>query len=89
MSHFMTLLIVKFTRRAKNGLKFISPYRKWSIGDTVSCLLSVDGDVSFWLNGQDLGVGLRGIDTNLDWYPAVSLSLEQQCRVNFGHDPFL
>eukprot|EP00795_Rhopilema_esculentum_P004910 gene4910-21245_t len=63
--------------------------KKWSIGDTVSCLLSVNGDASFWLNGQDLGTGLKNIDMSLDWYPAVSLSLDQQCKVNFGGEHFL
>ena len=69
--------------------KLSSSNRGWAVGDTLSCLLSVDGQVSFWLNGEDLGVAVEYLDTRLRWYPAASLSLDQQCRMNFGGEPFV
>lgn len=55
----------------------------WQIGDVVSVLLSWKGDISFWLNGKDLGVARRGVDTSKLWYPAASLSVDQQCSFIF------
>ncbi|XP_013412358.1 RING finger and SPRY domain-containing protein 1-like [Lingula anatina] len=61
---------------------------EWSDGDMISCCLSRDGQVSFWLNGKDLGVAFTGLDLSKIWFPAVSVSTEQQVRVNFGSSPF-
>eukprot|EP00794_Sanderia_malayensis_P008043 gene8043-8906_t len=63
--------------------------RNWKVGDTVSCLLSFHGDVSFWLNGQDLGIAAMKLDTSKHWHPAVSLSLDQHCRTIFNTKNFM
>ena len=61
----------------------------WAANDIVSCLLSWDGDIEFWLNGVSLGVAFENINTELDYYPAVSLAMDQHCSFNFGGDqPF-
>ncbi|XP_070540294.1 uncharacterized protein [Ptychodera flava] len=61
---------------------------EWRDGDIVSCLLCSDGSLSFWLNGVDCGVAFRDIDLGEAWYPACSLSTDQQIRFNFGATPF-
>ena len=62
---------------------------QWVAGDIVSCLFSWYGDVSFWLNGVDLGVAFRNMNPHLDYFPAASLAMQQHCRFNFGGDkPF-
>jgi len=55
----------------------------WQIGDVLSVLLSWSGVVSFWLNGKDLGAALKNVDTSKHWYPAASLSIDQQCSFIF------
>ena len=62
---------------------------QWVANDIVSCLFSWYGEVSFWLNGIDLGVAFSNMNPHLDYYPAVSLAMQQHCRFNFGGDkPF-
>lgn len=56
----------------------------WAVNDVVSCLFSWDGDVSFWLNGVDLGVAFQNLSTELDYYPAASLAMDQHCSFSFG-----
>ena len=61
----------------------------WTANDVISCLFSWEGDVSFWLNGVDLGVAFENMNPELDYYPAVSLAMDQHCCFNFGGDkPF-
>ena len=62
--------------------------REWVEGDTLSCLMSWTGDVSFWLGGVSQGVAFKAMNMNSNWYPAVSLAMDQQCVFNFGSKPF-
>ena len=55
----------------KNGLE-----KKWKAGDTVGCLLNLDaGEISFMLQGRDLGVAFRGVHASdkLKIYPCATL----------------
>jgi hypothetical protein len=60
----------------------------WEEGNVVSCLLYSIGAIAYWLNGEDLGIAFTGLELNEAWYPALSLSSEQECIVNFGDSPF-
>jgi len=62
--------------------------REWSYGDVLSCLFSWNGEVSFWLNGVDMGVAFRGLNPGVNWYPAASIAMDQHCSFNFGSKPF-
>ena len=62
--------------------------REWSYGDVLSCLFSWSGEVSFWLNGVDMGVAFRGLNPGVNWYPAASIAMDQHCSFNFGSKPF-
>ncbi|RDD40548.1 RING finger and SPRY domain-containing protein 1 [Trichoplax sp. H2] len=57
--------------------------REWKEGDIISCLLSSSGDISYWHNGNNLGIAFSNIDLSHNWYPGASLSTEQQCIFNF------
>ncbi|XP_066278423.1 uncharacterized protein [Branchiostoma lanceolatum] len=61
---------------------------EWHSADIVSCLLYSNGNVCFWLNGVNMGIAYRGLDMTQQWYPAASLSTEQQILFNFGIQPF-
>ncbi|XP_035674331.1 uncharacterized protein LOC118414406 [Branchiostoma floridae] len=61
---------------------------EWHSADIVSCLLYSNGNVCFWLNGVNMGIAYRGLDMAQEWYPAASLSTEQQILFNFGIQPF-
>ena len=54
----------------------------------LSCLFSWNGEVSYWLNGVDMGVAFRGLNTGVNWYPAASVAMDQTCSFNFGDKPF-
>ena len=62
--------------------------REWSNGDVLSCLFSWNGEVSFWLNGVDMGVAFRELNPLVNWYPAASIAMDQHCCFNFGGKPF-
>ena len=62
--------------------------KEWSSGDVLSCLFSWNGEVSYWLNGVDMGVAFRGLNTGVNWYPAASVAMDQTCCFNFGDKPF-
>ncbi|XP_015759661.1 PREDICTED: uncharacterized protein LOC107338925, partial [Acropora digitifera] len=62
--------------------------KEWSSGDVLSCLFSWNGEVSYWLNGVDMGVAFRGLNTGVNWYPAASVAMDQTCSFNFGDKPF-
>ena len=51
----------------------------------------IDLDLSemrFARNGKDLGTAFVDFDTNLEWFPALSMAGEQQVQVRFGHCPY-
>eukprot|EP01135_Chromosphaera_perkinsii_P002552 Nk52_evm68s224 gene=Nk52_evmTU68s224 len=62
---------------------------EWKKGDIVSCLFDVTkGEISFWLNGVDLGVAFTNVDNTKRWHPAVSVANQQQCRFRFSKEMF-
>lgn len=63
--------------------------KKWAVNDIVSCLFSWDGEVSFWLNGENLGVAFENMNPEIEHYPGASLAMDQHCCFNFGGEkPF-
>lgn len=62
--------------------------KEWGYGDVLSCLFSWSGEVSYWLNGVDMGVAFRGLNPGVNWYPAASVAMDQTCSFNFGDKPF-
>eukprot|EP00123_Amoebidium_parasiticum_P017132 comp23721_c0_seq1/m.40852 comp23721_c0_seq1/g.40852 ORF comp23721_c0_seq1/g.40852 comp23721_c0_seq1/m.40852 type:complete len:1427 (-) comp23721_c0_seq1:80-4360(-) len=64
--------------------------KEWREGDIVTVLMDVEAaTISFRLNGQDLGIAFRDVDTKKRWYPALSLATGQHCSFNFGSTPFI
>ncbi|XP_074658743.1 uncharacterized protein LOC141911653 [Tubulanus polymorphus] len=61
---------------------------KWNKGAVIGCLLTKTGDVSYTQNGIPLGIAFQDIDMNKKWFPAVSLSTDQQVTFNFGAAEF-
>lgn len=61
---------------------------EWQVGDVVSCLMDRHGNASFWLRGINMGVAFQDLDLNRGWYPACSLSTDQQIKFNFGDSQF-
>ncbi|XP_071492443.1 uncharacterized protein [Diadema antillarum] len=61
---------------------------EWQVGDVVSCLMDHRGNASFWLRGGNMGEAFQGLDLSEKWFPACSLSTDQQVRFNFGDSPF-
>ncbi|GIL98251.1 hypothetical protein Vretimale_3653 [Volvox reticuliferus] len=63
----------------------------WATGDVIGCCLDLDrGEATFYRNGRSLGVAFTGIRTmqpNLAYFPAVSLSYSERCELNFGAQP--
>ncbi|GLI58788.1 hypothetical protein VaNZ11_000546 [Volvox africanus] len=63
----------------------------WAAGDVIGCCLDLDrGEATFYRNGRSLGVAFTGIRTmqpNLAYFPAVSLSYSERCQLNFGAQP--
>ncbi|KAI8079435.1 SPRY domain-containing protein [Thamnidium elegans] len=58
---------------------------KWAEGDIITCTIDMDlGEISYYKNGQDMGVAFYGISISCVWYPAISLSTGQQCKFQFG-----
>eukprot|EP01114_Cavostelium_apophysatum_P002000 TRINITY_DN11753_c0_g2_i1.p1 TRINITY_DN11753_c0_g2~~TRINITY_DN11753_c0_g2_i1.p1 ORF type:complete len:1133 (-),score=301.10 TRINITY_DN11753_c0_g2_i1:30-3428(-) len=67
------------------------PYgtKKWKVGDVVGCYLNLDGkSMSFSLNGENFGVAFSNVGAAEGLFAAVSASMKQQCRFNFGQTPF-
>ncbi|KAJ7543067.1 hypothetical protein O6H91_09G024000 [Diphasiastrum complanatum] len=77
--------------------------RKWSVsnehygqpwipGDVIGCCIDLEiGQISFHRNGISLGVafeGVRKLDANQGYFPAISLSHGERCELNFGKTPF-
>ncbi|ORZ37805.1 hypothetical protein BCR44DRAFT_73254 [Catenaria anguillulae PL171] len=81
-------------RRAWHGLIAHAegiPYgQAWKVGDVIGCCLDLDaGNIEYFHNGVSMGVAFRNINMGEVWYPALSLSAAQGCRVRFGnaYDP--
>lgn len=57
----------------------------WHTRDIVTCLIDLDSrNISFMLNGNDMGVAFTDIDNSKIWYPAVSLTGGQWGSFLFG-----
>lgn len=74
-----------FRCRAWHDLKS-SPYgQRWKAGDIVGCELDRSNDqISFYLNGQPMGVAFAKIGDDIKLFPAVSVDATERCRLNFG-----
>lgn len=59
----------------------------------MGCCLDLEaGTVTFYRNGQSLGVAydrVRTLQPSLAYFPAVSLSHTERCSLNFGSKPFV
>ncbi|XP_071946747.1 uncharacterized protein [Antedon mediterranea] len=62
--------------------------KEWKESDVISCLIDKHGNVSYWLRGLNMGVAFKNIDLKRSFYPACSLSTNQQIAFNFGDKPF-
>ncbi|CAG8552108.1 2934_t:CDS:10 [Diversispora eburnea] len=60
----------------------------WLIGDIITCAIDVDeGIITFYRNGENMGIAFtdkKKIPNEGPWFPALSLSTNQSCRVHFG-----
>eukprot|EP00906_Rhabdomonas_costata_P039183 RCo055434 len=76
--------------------------KEWEKGDVIGCCIDLNkGTITFYQNGECLGVafekivtihtiGRRSMDNSaLAYFPAVSLSYNESCWLNLGHQPFL
>ncbi|XP_033109780.1 uncharacterized protein LOC117111027 isoform X2 [Anneissia japonica] len=61
---------------------------QWQEGDIISCLIDKHGNISYWLRGLNMGVAFVDIDLKRCFYPACSLSTNQEIAFNFGDRPF-
>ena len=61
--------------------------QKWVAGDVIGCCIdATQGYVQFYRNGVALST-VTHVRPGLTYYPAMSLSQGERCRVNFGHQP--
>ncbi|TPX32811.1 hypothetical protein SmJEL517_g04134 [Synchytrium microbalum] len=57
----------------------------WASGDIITSLLDLTTrEIRYWRNGIDMGVAFENVDTDVTWYPAISLSSQQGCLLYFG-----
>uniref|UniRef100_A0A8C9TBS4 Ring finger protein 123 n=1 Tax=Scleropages formosus TaxID=113540 RepID=A0A8C9TBS4_SCLFO len=64
--------------------------KSWAAGDIVSCLIDLDeGTITFYLNGQSLGIAFSNIKMGpgIAYFPAISLSFKESVAFNFGSRP--
>lgn len=62
--------------------------KHWKAEDVVGCYLDLDKrEISFSLNGDDLGVAFNNVDVETGLIPAASMQFGQMCRFNFGSRP--
>lgn len=48
--------------------------QEWNAGDVITCLLDLDaGKMSYYRNGEDMGVAFEGVSCDRSWFP-VSLT---------------
>lgn len=62
----------------------------WCTGDVITCTLDCDeGSVRFYRNGKDLGEAFSSVrlGPGYAYFPAVSLSMNESLRANFGATP--
>lgn len=62
----------------------------WLTGDVISCAIDCDkGTITFFRNGKCLGEAFNSVRTGpgFAYFPAVSLSMSENVRANFGATP--
>ncbi|KAJ8302173.1 hypothetical protein KUTeg_021160 [Tegillarca granosa] len=62
----------------------------WLTGDVISCALDCDnGTVTFYRNGKSMGQAFSTVRTGqgFAYFPAISLSQQENLRANFGATP--
>lgn len=61
----------------------------WNNGDVIGTILDLEAKtISFYRNGNDMGVAFNSIPVGNGLYPAVSVQKKQKVLVNFGKAPF-
>lgn len=61
---------------------------RWTAGDIIGCCIDLDdGKVSYFRNGKFLGVAFSSVRRPFTYFPGVSLSYAESCRINFGALP--
>jgi hypothetical protein len=61
----------------------------WNNGDVIGTVLDLEAKtISFYKNGNDLGVAFPSIPVGDGLYPAISLQKKQKVTINFGKTPF-
>ncbi|RUS21036.1 hypothetical protein BC937DRAFT_93802 [Endogone sp. FLAS-F59071] len=57
----------------------------WAAGDVLTTAIDLDeGTIRYYLDENDMGIAFEGIDSQLEWFPALSIDAGQGCRVSFG-----
>lgn len=62
----------------------------WLTGDVISCAIDLDnGHLEFFRNGHSMGIAFTNVKTGpgYAYFPAFSLSMEENVQVNFGATP--
>ncbi|KAL9254413.1 E3 ubiquitin-protein ligase RKP-like protein [Drosera capensis] len=80
-------------RREKKWNKEDEAYgQPWVVGDIIGCCIDFDEDeILFFRNGISLGVAfscIRKMPPGSGYFPAISLSQDEKCDLNFGSRPF-
>uniref|UniRef100_A0A5S6QC02 RING finger and SPRY domain-containing protein 1 n=1 Tax=Trichuris muris TaxID=70415 RepID=A0A5S6QC02_TRIMR len=74
-----------------NAISSTQLVKAWDAGDVLGCLIDVcRKEVLFYLNGVAIGHSLRSLfhKAQRGFYAAASFMTFQQCRFNFGKEPF-
>ncbi|OUC48198.1 SPRY domain protein [Trichinella nativa] len=85
-SKFLNLLIWHNANSVSNN------HPQWKPGDILGCLLNMDSqNIVFYLNGKPISTPHCEVfaHAKMGFFAAASFMSFQQCRFNFGKDPFL
>lgn len=78
-------------RRKKWNVNCTQYGENWAAGDVIGCYADLDkGEISFSRNGNSLGTAFSNVRTaqkGMAYFPAISLSHNERCEVNFGSRP--
>jgi len=59
--------------------------KKWKVGDVIQCYVDLEKkNMSFGINGKNLGLAFPNVDVGEGLYPAFSAGTEEECKFNFG-----
>ncbi|KPI91930.1 RING finger and SPRY domain-containing protein 1 [Papilio xuthus] len=75
------------------GAAYSIPMGSWRPGDVIGCLLNITKRrVIFYMNGRETSVSSHDFFTDnknsRTFFPAITMSAFQQCRVNLGREQF-